>query len=153
MSSSRDLISLIGVPGISLAIRTAWPTYSLRARRGGAEFSARRAPAEAAAEDRVVHVAFFDRQSGCLAGGGKRGFAVLRAGPDLALVRRVARGRVHRLPGGGVLGRIGVDRLDLLGRAGDRSLHVALLIADERVGGVETGLEHLGDRRARDLGV
>ncbi len=52
-----------------------------------ADIFAARPPAEAAAEDGVVHVALFDRQSGRLAGGRKRGFAVLRAGPDLALVR------------------------------------------------------------------
>ena len=52
-----------------------------------------------------------------------------------------------------VLVRIGVDRLDLLGRAGDRGLGVAVLVADEGLVSVEAGLEHLGDRGARDLGV
>jgi hypothetical protein len=52
-----------------------------------------------------------------------------------------------------VLKRIGVDRFDLLCRAGDRRSHVTLLIADECFLGVEARLEHLGDRGARYLGI
>src|SRR5262249_17327857 len=52
-----------------------------------------------------------------------------------------------------VLIGIAVDRLDLLGRAGQGGLHVAALVADERLLGVEALLEPFSNRRARDLGV
>src|SRR5262249_3347552 len=52
-----------------------------------------------------------------------------------------------------VLIGIAVDRLAFLGRAGQDGLHVATLIADERLLGVEAFLEPFGDRGARDLGV
>ena len=52
-----------------------------------------------------------------------------------------------------VLERIGVDRLDLLRRAGDGGLGVAVLVGHEGLVGVEAGLQHLGDRGARHLGV
>ena len=85
---------------------------------------------------------------------GQRGLGDSACGTHTSqLVRRVERGRVHRLHGGVVLVRIGVDRLDLLGRAGDRLLRVAVLVADERLLGVEAALEELGDGGARDLGV
>ena len=45
------------------------------------------APAEAAAEHHLVHVAFFGRQAGGFQHRGERRFAVLRAAPDLAFVR------------------------------------------------------------------
>ena len=53
MSSSRDLSSLIGVPGISLAISTA-----------SRHVVAARAPAEAAAEQQPVDLALVGRQAG-----------------------------------------------------------------------------------------
>ena len=109
MSSSRDLSSLIGVPGICLAMQ-----HRFR------HVFAARAPAEAGAEHEAMDVAFVGRQAGGRDGGGERRLAVLRPGPDLALLRRVDRGGVHRLEAGVVLVRIGVDRLDLLGRAGER---------------------------------
>jgi hypothetical protein len=49
--------------------------------------------------------------------------------------------------------RVGVHRLDLLRRGGDRGLGVARPVADEGLVGVEAGLQHLGDGRARHLGV
>ena len=51
MSSSRDQISLIGVPGICLAIVHHLP-----------DIVDAPAPAEAAAEEGLVHVAFGDRK-------------------------------------------------------------------------------------------
>ena len=113
----------------------------------------RAAPAEAAAEVELVDLALVGRQ----AGGGEhcreRGFAVLRRHPHLALVGGVTRGGVHRLHRGVVLVRIGVDRLDLLGGAGESGFDVAVLVADEGLLGVEAGLEDLGDRGAGDLRV
>ena len=89
------------------------------------------APAEAAAEHQLVHLAFVGRQAGRFQHRRERGLAVLRAGPDLAFVRRVERRGVHRLHRGVVLVGIVVDRLDLLGGAGDGGLGVAVLVADE----------------------
>ena len=89
------------------------------------------APAEAAAEHQLVHLAFFGRQARGFQHRGERRFAVLRSGPDLAFVRRIKRRGVQRLHRGVVLVRIVVDRLDLLGGAGDRGLGVAVLVADE----------------------
>jgi hypothetical protein len=73
-------------------------------------------PTEAAAQQRVVHLAFIGRQARCLHGRSERGLGILRAGPDLALVRGIKRRGIHRLHGGVILVRIGVDRLDLLRR-------------------------------------
>ena len=113
----------------------------------------RAAPAEAAAEVDLVDLALVGRQAGCRQQRRERGFAVLRRHPHLALVGRVARGRVHRLHADVVLVRVGIDRLDLLRRAGKSGFRVAVLVADEGLLGVETGLQDLGDRGARDLGV
>ena len=111
------------------------------------------APAVAAAEVDLVDLALVGRQ----AGGGQhrreRGLAVLRRRPHLALIGRVARGAVHRLHGGVVLVRVGVDRLHLLHRAGQRRLGVARLVADEGLLGAEPLLQHLGDGGAGDVGV
>src|SRR5262249_24416911 len=63
----------------------------------------------------------------------------------------VERGRVHRLHGRVVLVRERVDRLDLLCRVGNGLFHVALLVADEGLLGVEAALDELGDGRARGL--
>ena len=113
----------------------------------------RAAPAEPAAEHLLVHVAFVGWQPRRRQNRGEGRFPVLRPAPDLALVGGVERGGVHRLHGRVVLVRIAVDRFDLLGRAGDGGLGVAVLIADEGLLGVEAGLEHLGDGGARDLGI
>ena len=52
-----------------------------------------------------------------------------------------------------VLVRIGVDCLHLLRRSGDGLLHVAVLVANEGLLGVEPAFEELRDRGARDFGV
>ena len=112
------------------------------------------ATAEAAAEHQLVNLAFFGRQTRGFQHRGERRFAVLRSGPDLALVRGIKRGGVQRLHRGVVLVRIIVDRLDLLGGARDRGLGVAVLVADKgRLRIVEALGQPLGDRRAGDLGV
>src|SRR6516162_3945264 len=54
---------------------------------------------------------------------------------------------------GVVLVGIGVDRLDLLGRAGERRFDIAVGIADERLVCLEPGLEPFGNRGARDFGI
>ncbi len=143
MSSSRDHNSLTGVPGICLAISDRLPDIVGHA-----------AAAEAAAEDVLVHLAFFGRQSRRFQRSGKRRFAVLRAAPDLAFVRCIERRGVHRLHGRVVLVGIVVDRFDLLDGAGNRSLGVAVLVADVgRLGVVEALGQPFGDRLAGDLGV
>ena len=101
------------------------------------------APAEAAAEQHLVDVALVGRQARGFQHRGERRLAVLRAAPDLAFVRRVERGGVHRLHRGVVLVGIAVDRLDLLGRAGDRRLRVAVLVADKGLRRLEAFLQHL----------
>ena len=112
------------------------------------------APAEAAAKDEFVYLAFFDRQSRSFQHRGKRRFAVLRAAPDLAFVRRIERRGVHRLHGRMVLVGIVVDRLDLLDGAGNRGLGVAVLVADiGRLRIVEALSQPLCDRLAGDFGV
>ena len=143
MSSSRDLISLIGVPGISLAISTACATYSLRARRP-------KPPPR-----KVLYTSHLSagRPDAC-DGGAERRFAVLRAGPDLALVGRVERGGVHRLHGrrGSGTDRSRPPRPSSPRRRSRPSTSPCLLPTKLRLG-VEPGLEPFGDRRARDLGV
>ena len=111
------------------------------------------APAEAAAEHQLVDVALVGRQAGGLQRRGERRFAVLRAAPDLAFVGRVERRGVHRLHRGVVLVGIVVDRLDLLGGAGDRGLGVAVLVADEGRLRCRDLPSAFRDRRAGDLGV
>ena len=105
MSSSRDQISLTGVPGISLAIATAWRTQSCTA------------PRRPKPPPRWIlwtsHLR--GRQARGLGRGGERRLAVLGRRPDLAALRRPQRRRVHRLHGGVVLVGVGVDRLDRLG--------------------------------------
>ncbi len=83
----------------------------------------------------------------------KRAFAVLRRTPHLAALRRVAHGRVHRLHASVVLERIGVNRLDLLRRARQRALGVAVLVADEGLLRIQPRLELLRNGRAGHLGV
>ena len=112
------------------------------------------ATAEAAAEDQLVNLALFGGQAGGFQHRGERRLAVLRSGPDLALVRRVKRRGVQRLHRGVVLVGIVVDRLDFPGGAGDGGLGVAVLVADEsglRI--VEALGQPLADRFAGDLGV
>ena len=113
----------------------------------------RSAPTEAAAEVDLVDFALLGRQTGRRQGRRERGLAVLRRHPDLALVSRVLRRRVHRLHRGVIQERIGVHRLDFLGGAGDRGLHVPDLRAHERLIGIEPALQRLGDRGARHLRV
>ena len=120
MSSSRVQISLTGVPGICLAMRTALRDVVLERRAGRS-----RRPG-AACRPRT-----WRRQAGGLRRSGQRRFAVLRGDPDLALFRRPLRRAVHRLHAGVVLEGGAVDGLDLLGRAGDRLRGVAGLVADE----------------------
>ena len=95
--------------GHLLGDRTAWRDIVLECA----------APAEAAAEMDLVDLALVGRQAGGRQRRRERGLAVLRRHPDLAALRRVERRRVHRLHRRVVLERIGVDRLDLLRRAGD----------------------------------
>ena len=52
-----------------------------------------------------------------------------------------------------VLVRIGVDRLHLLRRVGNGLFHIAVLVPDECLLGVEPAFEELGDGGARELGV
>ncbi len=110
MSSSRDLSSFIGVPGICLAISTASRHV----------VAARAAPAEAGAEHQPMHLALVGRQT---RGGDRSPQAPLRRSAlpvqTSHFSARVERGGVHRLEADVVLVRIGVDRLDLLGGAGD----------------------------------
>ena len=101
-----------------------------------------------------MHVAFFRRQAGRFQRRREGGLAILRAAPDLAFVRGVERGGVHRLHRGVVLVGVVVDRLDLPGGAGDRRLRVAVLVADiGRLRGVEALGQPFGDRFAGDFGV
>ena len=100
------------------------------------------APAEAAAGGHHRDLDLVERQARRFDRGGEHRLGVLRRGPDLALVGRVARGGVERLHAGVVLVGIGVDRLDLLGRAGERGVDVAGLVADElasRLRGLPSG--------------
>ena len=113
----------------------------------------RAAPAEAAAQVDLVDLALVGRQAGGRQQRRERALAVLRRHPHLALLGRVARRRVHRLHADVVLVRVEVDGLDLLRRAGERRLRVAVLVADEGLLGVEPRLQHLGDGGARHLGV
>ena len=90
------------------------------------------APAEAAAEDhacgrRICRPA--GRRLPSTAANAASPFCVPHHTSHLSA--RVERGGVHRLHGGVVLVRIGVDRLDLLRGAGDGGLDVAVLVADE----------------------
>ena len=91
----------------------------------------RGAAAEAAAEHHLVDIAFLERQAGGLNDRREGKLAVLGGGPDLASVRRVERGGVHRLHRRVVLVGIGVDRLDLFRGAGDRGFGVAVGVADK----------------------
>ena len=109
------------------------------------------APAEAAAQHELVDLALGDRQAGRFRRRGQGRLAVLRAAPDLALLRREARCGVHRLHGDMVLVGEAVDGFDLLGRALDRLLRVARLVADEGFLGVEALLQGGVDRLGRDL--
>ena len=124
MSSSRVQSSFTGVPGHLLGDQDGLGHVVVE----GA------APAEAAAEVDLVDLALVGRQAGGRQGRRERGLAVLRRHPDLAAVRRVLRRGVHRLHRRVVLERIGVDRLDLLGRAGDGGLDVAVLVGARRPG-------------------
>ena len=99
-----------------------------------------------------MHVALADREAGLLRRCGERGLAVLSRAPDLALVRRVERGRIHRLHGGVVEVGEAVDCLDLALGGADAGLGVARLVADEGLFGVEPGFEELGDAGAGHLG-
>ena len=117
------------------------------------EIVARRAPAEAAAEIEPVDVALADRQAGGIGRRRKRRLGVLRRRPDLAFRVRPERRRVHRLHGGVVLIREGVDRLVRLRGAGDGGLDVAALVADEGLLRGEALLQHRGDVGARELRV
>jgi hypothetical protein len=111
------------------------------------------APAEAAAEDDLVEVAFRSRQAGGFDDGRQRRLAVLARTPDLATVGGVARRCVHRLHRGVILERIVVDRLHLLDGARDGGWRVAGLVADIGLVGIQTGLDEFRDRGARRLGV
>ncbi len=113
----------------------------------------RPAPAEAATKVHLVDLDPIGRQTGGVDRHRERGLAVLRRPPAFALLRRPARGEVHRLHRRVVLIRIVVDRLDLLGSAGERGFDIAVLHADERFGRIETGLQDCVDRRARHLGA
>ena len=95
------------------------------------------APAKAAAEVNLVHVALRLRQSRSFARGCQCGFAILGGCPDLTALRGVARGRVHGLHAGMVLVRVAIDRLDLAGSTGQRCLDVAILVAHGGFGCVE----------------
>src|SRR5262249_47511620 len=72
------------------------------------------APAEAAAQVELVHLAVGERHARLLARGRERAFGALRRGPDLDLVAFDDRGAVHRLHGRVGEERGAVDRLDLL---------------------------------------
>ena len=109
----------------------------------------RAAPAEAAAEVELVDLALRGRQPGRLGRRGQRRLAVLRRRPDLAALRRPARRRVHRLHRRVVLVRVRYDRLDLAQRR-RAPARVAVLVADDRLRGVEAGLQRRGDGCARD---
>ena len=108
------------------------------------------AAAEPAAQEQLVDVAFRERQIGGLGSGGERGLAVLRRRPDLATLRRPARGRVHRFHRRVVLMRIRVHRLDpaRTRQRGPRATSPDL-VAHGRLAGVEPDLHHLGELGAR----
>ena len=112
-----------------------------------------RATAESAAEERLVDLAFGDRQAACLRSGRQCLLAVLGRAPDFALVGGVARNRVLGLQRDVVLVGIVVDRLDLLGGTGQGGFHVAAFVADEGLIDVEAFLQPCGNRLARDFGV
>ena len=65
----------------------------------------RAAPAEAAAEMDLVHVALRDRQAGRCGNDRECGLAVLRRAPDLAAIRRLERGACSSAPSGRGSGR------------------------------------------------
>ena len=111
------------------------------------------AAAEAAAEDRFIHVALRGWETGGFHRRAKRRFAILGAGPDLTLVRCVERGRVQRLHAGIILIGIAVDRFHLLHRACERGLGIAVRVADERLRSVEAFLQPCGNQFARNLGI
>ena len=105
MSSSRDQISLTGVPGICLAIEH---------RLAHVVVTAPRRP-KPPPRCELVDLALVDRQARRFRRRRQRGLAVLRRRPDLAACSaRPARRGVHRLHGGVVLVRVAVDRLDRL---------------------------------------
>ncbi len=109
------------------------------------------APAEAAAEHHLGHVALGDRQFGCFRRGGKCRFAVLRGRPDFAAIRRIERRGVHRLHRRVVLVGVRIDRFDGPGGTRKGRFRIADLRADEGVGGVEAFGQHRGDGGGRGL--
>ena len=110
-------------------------------------------PPETAPERDFVDLALGGRQARRLYNRRERGVAVLGRTPNLALVGRVERGRVHRLHGRVVLVRVRVNFLHLLCRVGERGFRIAILVADKRLLGIKPGLQPFGNRRTRDLGV
>jgi hypothetical protein len=102
----------------------------------------------ACVEHLLVHVDLVGWETGRGNRRRKSRLAVLCAAPHLALIGRDERRGVHRLHRRVVLVRIRINRFDLLGSAFDGGFDVAILVANESLFGVETGLEEFGDRRA-----
>ena len=101
----------------------------------------------------LVELAFADRQSGCFRHRRQRRLAVLRRRPHLAPVGGVERRGVHAAPWWRGSGTGSCRPPRPFGRAGERRLDVAALVADERLLGIEAGLEEFRDRGAGHLGV
>ena len=87
-------------------------------------------PAEAAAQEMVVHVDLGLRQPGHFGGGVLSEGRDLGSHPDVAAVRPDVDGAVHRLHSGVREERLLVDRLDLLSGAGHRRGDIAILARD-----------------------
>src|SRR5881409_565507 len=87
-------------------------------------------PAEAAAQEMVVHPDLGLRQPGHFGGGVLSEGRDLGSHPDVAGVAAHVDGTVHRLHGGVCEERLLVDRLDLLCGAGHRRSDIAILARD-----------------------
>ena len=144
MSSSRDHSSFTGVPGICLAISTAWRHVVVE----GA------APAEAAAEVDLVDVALVGRQAGRRQRRGERGLAVLRRHPHLALVGACSAPWRSSAPSAR---GSGTDRRRPPRPSSPRRRCAAFaspfLLPTKACSASRPAFSMLGDRGARDLGV
>ena len=109
------------------------------------------APAEAAAEIGLVDLALARRAGRRPPRSRPAPIRRSASGTTPRTCPGVERGGVHRLHRRVALVRIGVDRFDHLGGAGERSLDVAGLVADEGFVGIEAVLEHSAIGGAGDL--
>src|SRR5262249_7059660 len=107
------------------------------------------APAKSATQQQLMDVALLNWYAGCLRRRSQRWLRVLRAGPDLTFLVRIKRRCVQRLHARVSLVWIVIHSLDRLGRIGNGTFDVALLVTDKSLLGIEPTFQKLGNRRAR----